>query len=238
MPIDSAGIGEALKRSAASFNAANTDLNESIALITSANAVVQNPEKVGNMWKTVSMRIRGATAELEEAGLETEGMATSTSNLRDTILAMTGFDIMEDETTFKNMKDIIVGIGKAFKDLSDVDQSALLELLAGKTQSNSLAAALNNYEMIEEAYSIAENSAGSAMREQETWEKSLEARIQKLKASLESLASTALNSDLLKWFVDLGTTGVNAIEKLIDAIGLLPIVLGATGIGAFIKNLD
>ena len=238
MPIDSAGIGEALKRSAASFNAANTDLNESIALITSANAVVQNPEKVGNMWKTVSMRIRGATAELEEAGLETEGMATSTSNLRDTILAMTGFDIMEDETTFKNMKDIIVGIGKAFKDLSDVDQSALLELLAGKTQSNSLAAALNNYEMIEEAYSIAENSAGSAMREQETWEKSLEARIQKLKASLESLASTALNSDLLKWFVDLGTTGVNAIEKLIDAIGLLPIALGATGIGAFIKNLD
>ena len=238
MPIDSAGIGEALKRSAASFNAANTDLNESIALITSANAVVQNPEKVGNMWKTVSMRIRGATAELEEAGLETEGMATSTSNLRDTILAMTGFDIMEDETTFKNMKDIIVGIGKAFKDLSDVDQSALLELLAGKTQSNSLAASLNNYEMIEEAYSIAENSAGSAMREQETWEKSLEARIQKLKASLESLASTALNSDLLKWFVDLGTTGVNAIEKLIDAIGLLPIALGAGGLGVFFTKLD
>jgi hypothetical protein len=50
--IDSAGIGEALQRSAASFNAANTDLSESIALITATNAVVQNPEKVGNMWKT------------------------------------------------------------------------------------------------------------------------------------------------------------------------------------------
>lgn len=35
-PIDSAGIGEALQRSAASFQAANTDLSESIALITSA----------------------------------------------------------------------------------------------------------------------------------------------------------------------------------------------------------
>ena len=32
--IDSAGIGEALQRSAASFNAANTDLSKSIALIT------------------------------------------------------------------------------------------------------------------------------------------------------------------------------------------------------------
>lgn len=36
MPIDSAGIGEALQRSAASFHAANTDLSESIALITGA----------------------------------------------------------------------------------------------------------------------------------------------------------------------------------------------------------
>lgn len=58
-PIDSGGIGEALQRSAASFNAANTDLSESIALITSSNAVVQNPETVGTMWKTVSARIRG-----------------------------------------------------------------------------------------------------------------------------------------------------------------------------------
>lgn len=52
MPIDSAGIGEALQRSAASFHAANTDLSESIALITGANAVVQDPSRVGNMWKT------------------------------------------------------------------------------------------------------------------------------------------------------------------------------------------
>ena len=45
--INSAGIGEALKRSAAAFNAANTDLNQSIALITAGNEIVQSPEKVG-----------------------------------------------------------------------------------------------------------------------------------------------------------------------------------------------
>lgn len=46
-PIDSGGIGEALQRSAASFQAANTDLNEAIALITSTNSVVQDPSRVG-----------------------------------------------------------------------------------------------------------------------------------------------------------------------------------------------
>lgn len=47
--IDTEGIGEALKRSAASFNAANTSLSESIALITTANAVVQDPDSIGKM---------------------------------------------------------------------------------------------------------------------------------------------------------------------------------------------
>ena len=45
--IDSKGIGVALQRSAASFNAANTGLSESISLITATNAVLQDPEKVG-----------------------------------------------------------------------------------------------------------------------------------------------------------------------------------------------
>ena len=45
--IDSKGIGAALQRSAASFNAANTGLSESISLITATNAVLQDPEKVG-----------------------------------------------------------------------------------------------------------------------------------------------------------------------------------------------
>ena len=48
--IDTAGIGQALERSAASFNAAHTNLSESIALVTTANAVVQNPESVGKVY--------------------------------------------------------------------------------------------------------------------------------------------------------------------------------------------
>ena len=53
--IDSAGIGEALQRSAASFNAANTDLSKSIALITATNEVVQNPDSVGRMMPTYTV---------------------------------------------------------------------------------------------------------------------------------------------------------------------------------------
>ena len=47
--ITSAGIGEALTRSASALFSAGNTIDESIALITSANSVVQNPEQVGKM---------------------------------------------------------------------------------------------------------------------------------------------------------------------------------------------
>lgn len=58
-PIDQAGIGEALQRSAAAFSTSGTSLDKAIALVTSSNSVLQNPEKVGTLWTTLSARIRG-----------------------------------------------------------------------------------------------------------------------------------------------------------------------------------
>lgn len=66
--IDTAGIGDALQRSAAAFNAAGTDLNKSIALVTTANAVVQDPASVGTMFKTMSARIRGQCRPIYSEG--------------------------------------------------------------------------------------------------------------------------------------------------------------------------
>lgn len=164
------------------------------------------------MWKTVSMRIRGADTELEQAGLDTEGMIKNTSKLRALIESMTGFDIMKDKNTFKDIYDIVVGIGEKWDDLKDIDQAALLEALAGKRQGNALSAALNNINMIKEAYQTAENSEGSAMKEQETYLSSLEAKTKQFEAAFQSLSNTVVDSDILKFFVDLGTTGISSLE--------------------------
>ena len=121
--IGSDGIGEALKRSASSMYAANNTMEETIGLVTAANTVVQDPDSVGTAFKTISMRIRGATTELEEAGLETEGMAESTASLRKEIMALSGVDIMQDENTFKSTYDILDEIATKWSDLTDIQQA-------------------------------------------------------------------------------------------------------------------
>ena len=112
--------------------AANNTIDESIALVTAANTVVQNPEQVGTAFKTISMRIRGAKTELEEAGLETEGMVDSTAKLRSEILALSGVDIMENANEFKSTYAILDELSTKWKDLTDIQQASITELIAGK----------------------------------------------------------------------------------------------------------
>jgi TP901 family phage tail tape measure protein len=48
--ITSAGIGEALQRSASALYESGNTIDESIALVTAANSVIQNPEQVGELF--------------------------------------------------------------------------------------------------------------------------------------------------------------------------------------------
>lgn len=231
--IDSAGIGEALQRSAASFNAANTDLSKSIALITATNEVVQNPEVVGTLWKTMSARIRGAKTELEELGEETDEYTETTSKLRDLVKGLTGFDIMADEDTFKDIYEIILGIGQEWENLTDVEQASLGEALAGKRSANALYAVLGNLDTLEDVYKTAEKSAGSAMREQENYEKSIQYSLERLTASAQEWSAALVDSGVIKWFVDLA----NAIVEVSTAITPLGTLALGGGLFAGIKNV-
>lgn len=238
-PISSSGIGEALQRSAASFNAANTSLEKSVALVTATNSVLQDPEKVGNMWKTVSARIRGAKTELEEAGEDTDGMVESTSKLQALIKGMTGFDIMKsDGKTFKDIYDIIIGIGEKWQDLNDVDHASLLEKLAGKNQSNALAAAISQVDVLKKAYGEATNAEGSAREENSKYQQSVQYSIDQTKAKLEELANDTLNSKFLKGLINAGGKIIDILDIIIKNVGILKPLLAGLAIKNIVQNFD
>lgn len=229
--ITSAGVGDALLNSAAALQAAGNSLDESIALVTAANNVVQNPEKVGTTLKTVSMYLRAAKTEAEDAGESTDGMANSVSELRKEVLALTGqkVDIQLDENTFKNTYQILKELSKEWHNLSDISQANLLELLGGKRNSNVVAALLNDFSTAEKVIEKTADSAGSASEENEKYLESIQGRIAQLKASFETLSKSVINSDLVKWAVDGGTLILDILTKITDTLGALPTLLSATG---------
>lgn len=230
--ISSGGIGEALQRSAASFNAASTSLEKSVSLVTATNSVLQDPEKVGNMWRTVSARLRGSETELKEMGEDTDGLVTSTSKLQALVKGITGFDIMKDKDTYKDIYDIILGIGEKWQDLSDIDRASLLEALAGKQQSNALAAALSNIDILKKSYEEATNAEGSARKENEEYSKSIQASIDLTKAKLEELSNDLLSSNFLKGAIDAGGKLLELLDFIISDGREIPAIF--TTIGAVI----
>ena len=236
-PIDSGGIGEALQRSASAFNAANTSLEKSVALITTTNSVVQNPDKVGNMWKVVSARLRGSETELEAMGEDTDGLVKSTSKLQALVKGITGFDIMKDENTYKDIYDIVLGISKTWQDLNDIDRASLLEALAGKMQSNSLAAAFANPDILVKSYQEAMNSAGSAAEEEKKYQQSVQYSIDQTNAKLEELSADLLSSDFLKGAIDAGGKLIEVLDGIVKSGNAIPAVATAIAAAFSFKNV-
>ena len=239
--ISSKGVGDALLRSASALSAGNNTLDESIALLTAANSTVQDADKVGTTMKTVSMFLRAAKTEAEEAGESTEGMANSVSELREEILALTGnkVDIQIDEDTFKSTYQIMKELAGVWDELTDVSQANILEMIGGKRNSNVVMSLLENFEIAEEVIASSANAAGSALAENEKYLDSIAGKVSKFKATFQELSTTLISSEFVKQIVDFGTwllNILNSVAKVVDAIGGLNTVLKATaGILAIVK---
>ena len=177
-----------------------------------------------NALKTLSMRLRSSKVEMENAGLETDGMAESTAKLQSKLKALTGVDIMLNENEFKSSYQIMKELSSVWSELTDIQKSSSLELIAGKTRANQIAALLNNFSQAERALDNALNSAGTAAKENAVYLDSIQGRTNQLKASFQKLSSDVINSELVKWVISLGdgivrvTDGFLTLSSVVENI--------------------
>lgn len=219
--ISSGGIGDALQRSSAAMHAAGNTLEETAALIAAGNTVLQNPDIMGTTLKTVSMFLRAAKTEAEDAGESTDGMANSVSELRQEILRLTGqrVDIQIDEDNFKNTYQILKELSQVWEDLTDVSKANILEMIAGKRNANAVSAILQNFEIAEEALAVATNSTGSALKENEVFLDSIQGKINQFSSAWQALSNTMVDSGLVKRIIDFGTALLNAANWIGETLG-------------------
>ena len=190
--------------------------------------------------KTLSMYLRAAKTEAEDAGESTDGMAESVSKLREEVLSLTGqkVDIMADENTFKSTLQIMRELSEVWDQLSDASQANLLERLGGKRNASVISSLLKNFDDVEEALRTAQTAEGSALRENEKYLDSVKGRLDVLKATGQSISSSLLDSGLVKGFLSIAQAIATATDNMIRFAGALPTIGAAAGIAAIVKNLD
>ena len=240
--ISSAKLGEGISRSASALNLAGASIEQSSAMLTGIAEITQNAPEAGNSLKIFTMRIRGMKGELEELGEEVDPTVDSISKVQTQILNLTKgkVNIFDSTGSFRNYYDIMKEIADIYDELSSTNKASLLEILFGKQRGNAGSALIQAFQsgQVEKALEAANNSAGSAMAEQEKWMESLEAKTSQLKAAWEELSSVVLDSDFLKKVVDSGTSLLSVLSKIIDNVGVLNTALAGAAIYKTIKSIS
>lgn len=253
--ISTDGLATALKDSASALVTANNDLNEAVSLTTAGNAITQDPSKVGAGSRTISLRLVGteeAKKELSDLGEETDGMITTVSKLRDTIMDATkaassdgkGFDILDSNGNYKSTYEIMQGLADLYdnivkkdKELGTNNLNLLLETIAGKNRANIAASILQNGDMLRSVYEDAQNSEGSAEKELNSYLDSIDGKMAQLENRAQEFWFKVIDSETIKNGIDLLSTLLKGATDFVDTVGLLPTILTGIGAGLSFKNI-
>ena len=253
--ISTDGLATALKDSASALVTANNDLNEAVSLTTAGNAITQDPSKVGAGLRTISLRLVGteeAKQELSDLGEETDGMITTVSKLRDTIMDATkaassdgkGFDILDSNGNYKSTYEIMQGLADLYdnivkkdKELGTNNLNLLLETIAGKNRANIAASILQNGDMLRSVYEDAQNSEGSAEKELNSYLDSIDGKMAQLENRAQEFWFKVIDSETIKNGIDLLSTLLKGATDFVDTVGLLQTILTGIGAGLSFKNI-
>ena len=167
--------------------------------------------------------------ELQEIGEEYDDIE-DVSKIQTQIYNLTSgkVNIYDQNKELRSTYDIMNDIASVYKDMSQVDQNQLIEIIAGKNRSNEVSAVLQSLisGQAQKAYQDAQTSAGSAMKEQERWADSIEAKTNKVASQFEYLSSVLVNSEGLKSALDIINDLMGGFTKLVKNFGAGNLALG------------
>ena len=141
--------------------------------------------------------------------------------------------IKDQNGQLKSFFEVGGEVAKQWDKLSDNEKKYYLNTQAGANQSQNLAALMRNYKTALEATATAENSAGSAAKENARYMESMEGKLQNLRSAWEKLSYKIIDSEVLKKAIDGLTKALDYLssDAGMELIGVLKKL--AIGFAAF-----
>jgi len=213
--ISTQQLATSLQKSASTAKTYGVSLEENIGHTTAIGAVtMESGNIIGNSLKAIYSRITGLKASestLKSVGVEMYEMGENGKELRD-------------------VGDILNDLGANWGGLTAQQQQNTAVTLAGRNHLTRFLALMNNYDTALKATVTAYQSQGSAMRENEKYMQSMEAKINQMKNSFTTMSvafGKAFMSDGIIGVVELLGGLLNVITQITQASGGLALV-GAT----------
>lgn len=234
--IDSVGLSSALANVGSVLNAYGISLGDSIALITAANESMGDPTKVANGLKSIAINMAGLQTSAKDGTITLNKTAKALDEIA-------GIDIYADKKTGQ-IKDMTVLLGELqskWHTLSEEEQLALSNAIAGKQNAAVFQALMSNYETFKQLQGEFNEGLhfGSAEAENAQYVDSIAGKLNKLKEVWTSIVTTFAKSDFIKGALDALISLSEIIEKIVStdigsfAIGFIALGKTLSSIGKF-----
>ena len=97
--------------------------------------------------------------------------------------------------------------------------------MGGKRQANILSSVITNFETVEDVIETSMNSSGSAIEENERWMDSIEGKTYQFTNALETMWSNMLDTEVIKGFIDFGTSTIKFLDTVPGKITAIVVAL-------------
>lgn len=184
-------LQQAMTKTSAAMGTFGNSFDQTLGIMTAGTEImVGMPSQVARGWRTIA-------ANISKVGESSKEFNDASGEVNITMKKQNG----EIKNTYEFLTDLYKGqegVSKAWDKLNKDQKTAIALELAGKNNQEKFLAVMNNFETALNATKTAEESHGSAMRENARYMDSLEGRVQALKSAWSRFSNSILKSDTLK----------------------------------------
>jgi TP901 family phage tail tape measure protein len=199
-----------------------------IAVISSRTR--ESAETIGQSVKSMMARIQS----MKENGFdETDG--TKVNQVAKALNAV-GVQLMDSQGQFRNFGNVMDELGSKWKNLDSRQKAYVATTVAGTYQQSRFLNLMEGYGDSVNLYKKALDSAGTSQKKFDLYQQGTEAKLNKLKAALESVWMGMFDSKGIQAVITSFTSLTTSIKSIVDHVGALAPVLGVAGVAILAFN--
>ena len=230
-------ISTAIMRTASSAQMAGVSFEDLSTYIATVSSVTRrSAETIGESFKTIFARYQDV-----KGGKKFDADNDPLSNVERDLKKYADISIRSAKGTFKDFDVVLQELGEKWKNLSQVQQSAIAKALAGTQQRETFLVLMNNLDEVDRLNQSVANSAGSAKQKfDEAYGQSTEGKLNKLRNSMQGFYESILNSDRINNVINGLTSLVQWLTTLNESGLQTKILFGALSVASvtLIKNFS
>lgn len=212
--VSSGDLSKALGIVASTSSAMGNSIDQTLGVVTAITEQTRNASKSARAANTIFSRLAQVVDENSDTG---KRLTEIYNNL--------GIALYDSSGQMRSTYDILADLASQWGSLDKNTQQYIAITSAGTNQLNNFLALMNNFDHAAETTATSINSAGSAMRENEAFQESLEYQTNNLKATFQDLANNVIDKELISSVLKLGDAFLKLantdIGVLVTKIGLL-----------------